>query len=67
MIFLELISKTILNKKKMKTISKFSVLLLLMTAVLLCSYVLMEKRSTHDQKAINSVAAGGTPVETLKS
>ena len=43
----------------MKKINKFSVVLLLLTAVLLCSYVLMEKESKEVPKAITTLAAVG--------
>jgi hypothetical protein len=64
MIFAERINKDILNWNKMKTINKFSGTLLLMTAILLCSYVLMHNGSTGVTKAITNVAVNtptGTP------
>jgi hypothetical protein len=67
MIFLEPISKTILKEnKKMKTINKFSALLLLMTTIMLCSYVLMRKGSTDISKAIATPSTVEAGIGTLK-
>jgi hypothetical protein len=50
----------------MKTIKIFSGLLLLMTAVLLCSYALMHKGSTNIPKAITTPGAVETRTGTMK-
>jgi len=66
MIFLELISKYILNQNKMKTINKF-LLLLPITAVLLCSYALMHKRGAGTPKAIATPSSVETSFGMSKS
>jgi hypothetical protein len=50
----------------MKTINKFSGLLLLVTTVLLCSYALVHKGSTDAPKAIASSSAVETGIGILK-
>ena len=50
----------------MKTINKFSALLLLMTAILLCSYALIQKKNIGVQTAINTRSTVEPPIATLK-
>jgi hypothetical protein len=50
----------------MKAINKFSAMLLLMTAVFLCSYALMHKGSTDTGKAITAPGSVETGIGALK-